>query len=42
MSNFREAQRQAHPTKTNTLLFALLCLSVNLWCYHRRASPTYC
>jgi len=27
---------------TGMALFALLCLSVNLWCYHRRASPTYC
>ena len=25
MSNFREAQRQAHPTKTNTLLLGVIC-----------------
>lgn len=28
MSTFREAQRQAHPTKTNTLLLAVLCVLI--------------
>ncbi|MBP9903105.1 MAG: NarK/NasA family nitrate transporter [Verrucomicrobia bacterium] len=27
---------------TGMALFALLCLAVNLWCYHRRSSPTHC
>ena len=36
MSNFREAQRQAHPTKTNTLLLGVMCvlmliLSMQVW-----------
>jgi MFS transporter, NNP family, nitrate/nitrite transporter len=28
MSNFREAQRQAHPTKTNTLLLGIMCVLI--------------
>jgi len=28
MSNFREAQRQAHPTKTNTLLLGVMCVLI--------------
>ena len=36
MSTFREAQRQAHPTKTNTLLLGVMCvliliLSLQIW-----------
>lgn len=36
MSTFREAQRQAHPTKTNTLLLGVMCvliliLSMQIW-----------
>jgi hypothetical protein len=36
MSNFREAQRQAHPTKTNTLLLGVMCvliliLTMQIW-----------
>lgn len=36
MSTFREAQRQAHPTKTNTLLLGVMCvliliLSMQVW-----------
>jgi MFS transporter, NNP family, nitrate/nitrite transporter len=36
MSTFREAQRQAHPTKTNTLLLGVICvliliLSLQIW-----------
>lgn len=27
---------------TGMALFALICLSVNIWFYHRRSSPTYC
>ncbi len=28
MSNFREAQRQAHPSKTNTLLLGVVCVLI--------------
>ncbi len=28
MSTFREAQRQAHPTKTNTLLLGVMCVLI--------------
>ncbi|MBE2180140.1 MAG: hypothetical protein IAE97_06680 [Chthoniobacterales bacterium] len=28
MSNFREAQRQAHPTKTNTLSLGIICVLI--------------
>ena len=28
MSAFREAQRQAHPTKTNTLLLGVICVLI--------------
>jgi hypothetical protein len=28
VSNFREAQRQAHPTKTNTLLLGVMCVLI--------------
>ena len=28
MSNFREAQRQAHPSKTNTLLLGVICVLI--------------
>ena len=28
MSNFREAQTQAHPTKTNTLLLGVMCVLI--------------
>src|ERR1041385_3153922 len=28
MSNFREAQSQAHPTKTNTLLLGVMCVMI--------------
>ncbi|HAO80838.1 MAG TPA: nitrate/nitrite transporter [Verrucomicrobia subdivision 3 bacterium] len=36
MSNFREAQNQAHPTKTNTLLLGVMCVlilivSMQIW-----------
>ena len=36
MSNFREAQRQAHPSKTNTLSLGIICvliliLSMQIW-----------
>jgi NNP family nitrate/nitrite transporter-like MFS transporter len=36
MSNFREAQRQAHPAKTNTLLLGIICIlillvSIQIW-----------
>jgi len=36
MSNFRDAQRQAHPTKTNTLSLGIICvliliLSMQIW-----------
>ena len=28
MSDFREAQRQAHPSKTNTLLLGVICVLI--------------
>ena len=28
MSNFREAQRQAHPSKVNTLLLGVICVLI--------------
>lgn len=28
MSSFREAQRQAHPSKTNTLLLGVICVHI--------------
>ena len=28
MSNFRDAQRQAHPSKTNTLLLGVICVLI--------------
>ena len=36
MSNFRDAQNQAHPTKTNTLLLGVMCVlilivSLQIW-----------
>jgi hypothetical protein len=36
MSNFRDAQRQAHPSKTNTLLLGVICvliliLTMQIW-----------
>ncbi len=32
MSTFREAQRQAHPTKTNTLLLGVMCVLILILC----------